>query len=171
MTDASHLKATLQDRYPLPDWVVDSEFKRELTLTVASAIAGEVKRWPRLHGPKAQLDHAARVTQAVCDALEPRLAWLRDYITDGFSYPGDVLVSYISQLALTRPGEAPDADRYRELLRTYERYLIHQAHPFQKKTCSDPGAAELAAPVFHERAVKVIGLALIGISYVVMQDT
>jgi hypothetical protein len=70
------------------------------------------------------------VTWAVREALEPRLDWLADYLTDGVSYPGDVLVSYISQLALTRPGEAPDTDHYRELLRAYGRHLAQQARRF-----------------------------------------
>jgi hypothetical protein len=77
------------------------------------------------------MEYAEHVTKAVHAALEPLLAWLEDYTTDGFSYPGDPLVSYISQLALTRPDETPDTDQYRELLRDYARYLARQAEHFR----------------------------------------
>ncbi|GAB3652842.1 hypothetical protein [Glycomyces tarimensis] len=136
MTGKSHLEGTLQARYPLPDWVVDSKFKQGLTLAVADTIEQEVDRWPAFQGPTAQQDHAEHVTKAVRRTLKPWLTWMSDSITDGFSYPGDVLVSYISQLALTRPGEAPDTDRYRELLRSYSRYLVHQARRFDAPSTS-----------------------------------
>jgi hypothetical protein len=123
-------KGALQARYPLPHWVVDSKAKHGLTLAVADAIATEIEHWPRFHGPTAQWDYAEHVTRAVREALKPWLDWLADNLTDGVSYPGDVLVSYIGQLALTRPGEAPDTDHYRELLRAYGRYLEQQARRF-----------------------------------------
>lgn len=122
----------LQARYPLPDWVADSKFKQELTLAVAAAIGEAIERWPHLEGHSALREHAGHVTQAARDALGPHLAWLEDSDTDGFSYPGDVLVSYISQLALTRPGEASDPDRYRELLQAYHRYLVQEVQRSQR---------------------------------------
>ncbi len=128
----SQVRATLQARYPLPEWVVDTKFKHGLTLAVAATIEREVGRWPSLKGPTAQQDFAEDVTQAVLDAIKPWLNWLKDSVTDGVSYPGDVIVSYISQLALTRPGEAPDAGHYRELLRMYGQYLVQQAQRFEE---------------------------------------
>lgn len=130
MTEAAQAKRDLQARYPLPDWVVDSKFKQGLTLAVANTICEEIENWPSFKGPTAQLDYAGHVTQAVRDTLKPWLTWLDDYDTDGFSYPGDPLVSYISQLALTRPGEPPDTDHYRELLRSYGRHLVQLAQRF-----------------------------------------
>jgi hypothetical protein len=130
MASAAPATAALQDRYPLPDWVVDSKFKQELTQAVADAIALETDRWPHRPGPTALRAHAEHVTMAARAALEPLLAWLHDCDTDGFSYPGDVLVSYIAQLALTRPGETLTPDHYRDLLRTYHRHLALQARAF-----------------------------------------
>jgi hypothetical protein len=122
----------LEARYPLPDWVIDSKFKQELTLAVAEAILAETERRP--DGPSARRGYAEHVAHTVRKTLEPLLAWLADSTTDGVSYPGDVLVSYISQLALTRPGEDPDPDHYRELLRTYGRYLIQQVLDAQARS-------------------------------------
>ncbi|MDN3241475.1 hypothetical protein [Glycomyces tritici] len=122
--------AALQDRYPLPEWVVDSKFKRELTQAVADAIAAETDRWPSHEGPSALREHAEHVTMAARTALEPLLAWLQDCDTDGYSYPGDILVSYIAQLALTRPGETLEPGRYRELLRAYRQHLALQARRY-----------------------------------------
>jgi hypothetical protein len=133
MRHAPESEWTLQARYPLPDWVVDSKFKQGLTLTVAHAIGEEVER---RKGPTAQRDFADRVTRAVREALKPSLTWMADSPSDGVGHPGDVLVSYISQLALTRPGEDPDPDRYRELLRAYGRYLVRQARHFDEPTTS-----------------------------------
>jgi hypothetical protein len=120
--------AALQARYPLPDWHVDSKFKQDLTLAIAEAIGSETERWP----PGTTAEHAKRVTQAVRDALEPRLTWLDEGATDGFSYPGDDLVAYIAQLTLTRPGEIFTPDHYRELLRAYRRYLELEARRFDR---------------------------------------
>ncbi|WP_030159965.1 hypothetical protein [Glycomyces sp. NRRL B-16210] len=131
MAGESGVQAILRERYPLPQWVVDSPFKQELTLTVAEAIGAATGRWPEFEGPGAQLDYAGHVTRAVLDAIGPLLAWLDESPTDGYSYPGDPLVSYISQLALTRPREAADTGRYRELLRLYGRYLTQQALRFE----------------------------------------
>jgi hypothetical protein len=129
MTERS-LKAVLEAQYPLPDWTVDSKFKQDLTRAVAEAIGAATEQWPDLQGPGAQLDYAEHVTKTVLEAMKPLLHWLKDYTTDGFSYPGDPLVAYISQLALTRPDEAPQTDRYRQLLRYYGRYLARQAEHF-----------------------------------------
>jgi hypothetical protein len=120
------VKAKLQERYPLPDWGIDAPWKYGLTLTAAKAIGKEVEHWPGFTGPTALQDYAGLVTRAVLDALEPGLTWLTwlTGITDGISYPGDELVSYISQLALTRPGEVPDTGHYRVLLRNYSWYLF-----------------------------------------------
>lgn len=115
--------ASLDARYPLPDWMVDTGFKRDLTLAVAAAVDTATERWPDLQGPQAQSEHAARVTAAARAALAPLLTWLDESPGDGVSYPGDPLVSYIGQLALTRPGESPDPGHYRELLRAYSRHL------------------------------------------------
>ncbi|MFG3340807.1 hypothetical protein [Glycomyces sp. NPDC048151] len=115
------------DRYPLPDWKVDTNFKRDLTMTVADAIGDALMSWPADLTVKA---HAERVTAAVRTALNPHLDWLHDSVTDGFSYPGDVLVSYVSQLTLTRPGEVLDVEHYRELLRSYRAHLVMQAHKY-----------------------------------------
>lgn len=123
----------MQHRYPLPDWAVDSPCKYGLTLTVANAIGDEVEHWPSFTGHTALGDHARRITRAVLDTLDPGLAWLTwlTGITDGVSYPGDELVSYISQLALTRPDETPDPDNYRKLLRYFSWYLSQQAEHFE----------------------------------------
>lgn len=139
MTEALLGKGALQARYPLPHWAVDSKAKHGLTLAVADAIATAVEHWPRFRGPTAQRDYAEHVTRAVREALEPRLDWLADNLTDGVSYPGDVLVSYIAQLALTRPDEAPDTDHYRELLRAYGRHLVQQARRFDATPPDRPG--------------------------------
>ena len=125
-------QADLHDRYPLPEWVIDSKFKQRLTLAIADTIAAEVERRPGLEAPASQQDYAEHVTRAAHDALKPLLTWLEDHTTDGFSYPGDPLVSYIAQLALTRPDETPDIDRYRDLLRSYSRYLAQQAQRFDE---------------------------------------
>ncbi|MEU6860919.1 hypothetical protein AB0B28_18840 [Glycomyces sp. NPDC046736] len=130
---AAESGAILQERYPLPEWVVDSPFKQELTLAVADAIGAATERWPLFEGEGAPLDYASYVTRAVLGAIAPLLEWLNESPTDGYSYPGDPLVSYISQLALTRPGETPDAGRYRELLGLYSEYLRARALHF------DPG--------------------------------
>lgn len=129
-------KGTLQARYPLPDWIVDSKFKQGLTLAIAEAIGDTVEHWPDFQGPTAQGDHAEHLTRVVRDAIKPWLTWLDDNVTDGVSYPGDVLLAYIFQLALTRPDEDPDPDRYRELLRSYARYLTQQARRFDEPTTS-----------------------------------
>ncbi|WP_205328650.1 hypothetical protein [Glycomyces sp. YM15] len=131
MLAEASLRTALNARYPLPDWTVDSEFKYELTLAVALTIAAETEYWPELQGPQVMLQHAERVTAAVRAALHPLLSWMEESPTDGFSYPGDPLVSYIAQLALTLPGEAPDADLYRELLEYDSRYLIHLAEHYE----------------------------------------
>jgi hypothetical protein len=130
MDPAFPANAALQDRYPLPEWVVDSKFKQELTQAVADSLATETDRWPDREGPSALREYAEQVTMAARGALEPFLAWLRDCDTDGFSYPGDVLVSYIAQLALTRPGETLEPDHYRDLLRAYHRHLALQARSY-----------------------------------------
>ncbi|MFC3495732.1 hypothetical protein [Glycomyces rhizosphaerae] len=124
----------MQDRYPLPDWVVDSPCKHGLTLTVADAIGNEVEHWPSFTGTTALGDHARRITRAVLDTLNPGLAWLTwlTGVTDGISYPGDELVSYISQLALTRPDETPDPEHYRELLHYFSWYLFQQTKRFER---------------------------------------
>ncbi|MDA1361004.1 hypothetical protein O1R50_15340 [Glycomyces luteolus] len=131
MLAEASLRAALDARYPLPEWTIDSDFKYELTLAVALTIEAETEFWPELIGPNALLDHAERVTKAVQAALHPLLSWLEESPTDGVSYPGDPLVSYIAQLALTRPGERPDPDLYRELLQYDSRYLIHLAEHYE----------------------------------------
>jgi hypothetical protein len=118
--------AALQARYPLPDWTVDSKFKRDLTLAIAEAIGRATERWP----PGTTAEHAKRVTQAVRDAIEPHLTWLDEGVTDGYSYPGDDLVAYITQLTLTRPAEVLTPDRYHILLRAYRHYLEAEARRF-----------------------------------------
>lgn len=120
----------LQARYPLPDWVVDSKFKQGLTLTIAETIEKELEHPPACTGPAAQRDYAEHVTRVVLDALEPWLTWLDESSTERVSYPGDVLVAYIAQLAVTRHREVPDLDRYRELLRTYVRHLAQEARRY-----------------------------------------
>ncbi|MDA1384028.1 MULTISPECIES: hypothetical protein [Glycomyces] len=117
----------LHARYPLPDWRIDSKFKRDLTLAIAAAIAAETDRWP----PATPAEHARRVTEAARAAVEPRLTWLDEGATDGFSYPGDDLVAYIAQLALTRPGEVLTPDHYRDLLRAYRHHLESEARRFE----------------------------------------
>jgi hypothetical protein len=119
--------APLHARYPLPEWTVDSVFKRDLTLAIAAAIAAETDHWP----PATPAEHARRVTQAARAAVEPRLDWLAEGATDGFSYPGDDLVAYIAQLALTRPGELLTPDHYRDLLRAYRHHLESTASRFE----------------------------------------
>lgn len=126
MSDASP-EAVLRARYPLPEWAADSEFKRALALAIAETLAEATERWPDLQGPADQMDYARYVTAIVQARLKPLLAWLEDYPTDGYSYPGDTLVAYISQLALTRPDEPEDTDRYREILRVYGRHLARIA--------------------------------------------
>lgn len=126
MRDASP-EAVLRARYPLPEWAADSEFKRELTLAIAQTLATATEHWPDLPGATGQMDYARHVTRTVQARLKPLLAWLDEYPTDGYSFPGDTLVAYISQLALTRPGEPDDTDRYRELLRAYGHYLARIA--------------------------------------------
>jgi hypothetical protein len=116
----------LHARYPLPDWRIDSKFKRDLTLAIAAAIAAETDHWP----PATPAEHARRVTEAARAAVEPRVAWLDEGATDGFSYPGDHLVAYIAQLALTRPGEILTPDHYRDLLRAYRHHLESEARRF-----------------------------------------
>jgi hypothetical protein len=118
--------AALDARYPLPDWTVDSKFKRDLTLAIAAAIGAETDHWP----PATPAEHAQRVTHAARAVLEPRLTWLDEGTTDGFSYPGDDLVAYIAQLALTRPGETLTTDHYRDLLRAYRHHLETEARRF-----------------------------------------
>jgi hypothetical protein len=131
MLAEASLRAALEARYPLPEWAIDSEFKYELTLAVALTVQAETEYWPDLEGLHAMKDHAERVTAAVRAALYPLLSWMEESPTDGFSYPGDPLVSYIAQLALTRPGEAPDTERYRGLLEYYSRYLMHLAEHYE----------------------------------------
>lgn len=134
-------RGALQARYPLPDWTVDSKFKQELTRAIAETIDAQTEHWPDATKPTAQQDYAEHVAQTVRAVLVPRLTWLADSVTDGVSYPGDVLVSYITQLALTRPGEAPDTGHYRELLRSYSRYLAQQARSFGEPTTQADRAA------------------------------
>lgn len=117
---------TTADRYPLPDWEIDTNFKQDLTVAVADAIGEALQSWPDL----TVKDHAERVTAVVRTALNPHLDWLHDSVTDGFSYPGDVLVSYVSQLTLTRPGEELDPEQYRELLDDYRAYLLSEARRY-----------------------------------------
>jgi hypothetical protein len=140
-------KGALHARYPLPHWVVDSKAKHGLTLAIADAIAAAIEHLPRFQGPTAHWDYAEHVTRAVREVLEPWLDWLADNLTDGVSYPGDVLVSYISQLALTRPGETLDPDHYRELLRAYSRYLVQQARRFDAAPPDRPARPRPIGPV------------------------
>jgi hypothetical protein len=129
--------ASLDARYPLPDWTVDTGFKRDLTLAVAAAVGNAVEEWPDLEGPQAQSVHAERVTAAARAAIAPLLTWLEESPGDGVGYPGDPLVSYIGQLALTRPGEAPDPRHYRELLRAYSRHLARLAGSYRTRIQPD----------------------------------
>jgi hypothetical protein len=125
----------LQARHPLPDWVVDSEKKRRITLLVAQAIANEREPWPRFRGPMAQHDYAELVSRAAYEAIAPLVA---NDSSDGISYLGDVLVRYIAQLSLKPPIDPIDPDGYRELLRLYTRHLTRQAQRFGSRTQSKP---------------------------------